>query len=339
MNLRVTAAAHPSLALVKYWGNADDALNIPANSSIAVNLGSARTTTSVTFAPDLERDKVSIDGHAAQGESYARVVRHLDRVRALAQARELASAGQRAVVESHNNFPASAGIASSASAFAALSLAAAKAAGLDLDERQLSILARKGSGSACRSISGGFVEWEAGDSDETSFARQIAPASHWALKITTVILDKQAKTVSSTEGHHLAWTSPFFQARLEALPRTLEVVRQALLDRDFATLGHTTEREAVSMHVVMMTSFVEDKDWLSGIYYWQPETLALIHAIQTWRRDGLAVYFTIDAGHNVHLLCEAQHQAELEQALDRLLPNLGARYLVSDLGGGAWIET
>ena len=337
MTLRITAAAHPSLALVKYWGNADDALNIPANSSIAVNLGSARTTTSVTFVPDLERDKVSIDGHAAQGEAYDRVVRHLDRVRALAQAKGMSSADLRAVVESDNNFPASAGIASSASAFAALSLAATKAAGLDLDERQLSILARKGSGSACRSIPGGFVEWEAGDSDETSFARQIAPASHWALKITTVILDEQAKTISSTEGHHVAWTSPFFQARLDALPQTLEVVRQALLDRDFATLGHTTEREAVSMHVVMMTSFVEDKDWLSGIYYWQPETLALIHAVQTWRRDGLAVYFTIDAGHNVHLLCQSEDQAELERALGRLLPDLGGTYLVSRLGPGAWI--
>jgi diphosphomevalonate decarboxylase len=337
MSLRVTAAAHPSLALVKYWGNVDDALNIPANSSISVNLGSARTTATVAFVPDLERDKVAIDGQAAQGEAYDRVVRHLDRVRALVQAKGLASAGQRAVVESHNNFPASAGIASSASAFAALSLAAAKAAGLDLDERQLSILARKGSGSACRSIPGGFVEWEAGDSDETSFARQIAPASHWDLRVTTVILDERAKTVSSTAGHRVARTSPFYRARLGALPRTLETVRQALLDRDFDTLGRATEREAVSMHVVMMTSFVEGQDWLSGIYYWQPETLALIHAVQAWRRDGLAVYFTIDAGHNVHLLCEAQRQAELEQALDRLLPDPGGRYLVSEPGGGAWI--
>lgn len=338
MNLQVTAVAHPSLALVKYWGNADDALHIPANSSIAVNLSGARTTTSVVFVPGLEKDEASIDGQAAQGKDYARVVRHLDRVRALAGARSLAESNLCAVVESHNDFPASAGIASSASAFAALSLAASRAAGLDLDERQLSVLARKGSGSACRSIPGGFVEWVAGTDDETSYARQIAPPEYWDLRITTLVLNAQPKEVSSWEGHWAARTSPFFQARLEALPQTLDVVRRALRDRDFRTLGQAIEREAVSMHVITMTSHLKDRPWLSGIYYWQPETMALIQAVQTWRRDGLEVYFTIDAGHNVHVLCERACQAELEGRLDRMLPDLGGMYLVSRPGRGAWIE-
>lgn len=331
MALKVTAAAHPSLALVKYWGKTDEALNIPANSSISVNLSAARTTTTVAFVPGQARDEVTLDGRIARGEAYDRVVRHLDRVR------RLAGVTHRAAVESHNSFPASAGIASSSSAFAALSLAASRAAGLQLDERQLSVLARKGSGSACRSIPGGFVEWVAGTGDETSYARQIAPPEHWDLRITTVILDERAKEVSSPEGHRVARTSPFYQARLDALPRTLAVVRQALLDKDFRTLGQAVEREAVSMHVVAMTSRLQDRSWLSGIYYWRPGTLALIHAVQEWRCQGLEVYFTIDAGHNVHLLCQSGHQSELETELDRVLPGLGARYLVSEPGRGVWI--
>jgi diphosphomevalonate decarboxylase len=331
MNLQVTAVAHPNLALVKYWGNADEALNLPANSSISINLGGARTTTSAVFVPGRKEDGVTLDGRAARGETHERVVRHLDRVR------HLAGIDSRALVASHNDFPASAGIASSASAFAALSLAASQAASLNLDERQLSILARKGSGSASRSIPGGFVEWEAGDSDETSYARQIAPPAHWDLRITTVILDERAKGVSSSRGHQVSGTSPFYRARLDALPKTLSAVRQALLARDFHTLGHAVEREAVSMHVVAMTSHLKDRPWLSGIYYWQPGTLTLIHAVQEWRRQGLEVYFTIDAGHNVHLLCEGEHQAALERRLEDELRRVIKRYLVSEPGRGAWI--
>jgi len=331
MALKVTARAHPNLAFVKYWGNADDALNIPANSSISVNLDGATTTTSVVFLADLERDQLTVDGRVATPAAYGRVVRHLDRVR------RLAGVTRRAIVESGNDFPASAGIASSASAFAALSLAASRAAGLDLDERQLSVLARKGSGSACRSIPGGFVEWAAGSDDETSYACQIAPPEHWDLRITTVIIDEGPKDVSSSEGHRAAGTSPFYRARLDALPQTLATVRQALLDKDLGTFGLAVEREAVSMHAVTMTSWLADRPWLSGVYYWQPGTLALILAVQEWRRQGLEVYFTIDAGQNVHLLCEGERQAKLEAALDRALVDVGGRTLVSAPGRGAWV--
>jgi diphosphomevalonate decarboxylase len=331
MGLKVTARAHPSLALVKYWGNADDGLNIPANASIAVNLDGATTTTSAVFVAGQERDVVQIDGRAAAPKAYARVVRHLDRVR------RLAGISDRAVVESHNDFPAASGIASSASAFAALSLAASKAAGLSLDDRELSILARKGSGSACRSVLGGFVEWVAGADDQTSYARQIAPPAHWDLRIVTVIVGRQAKDVSSADGHRAARTSSFYQARLDTLPQTLAVVRQAVLDRDMRTLGLAVEREAVSMHVVAMTSCLQDRPWLSGIYYWQPETLAVMHAVQAWRRQGLEVYFTIDAGQNVHLLCEGQLQEEVTLRLAEYLHNTYQRYLVSGPGRGAWV--
>ena len=328
---KVTAKAHPNLALVKYWGKLDDELNIPASSSISVNLSGATTTTTVVFVTGAEADSVMIDGQAASPKAFARVAKHLDRVR------QLAGTTARARVESWNDFPASAGIASSASAFAALSLAASRAAGLSLAERELSSLARKGSGSACRSIPDGFVEFVAGGEDDTAYARQLFPPEHWDMRITTLIIDQRPKEVSSSEGHQATRTSPFYEAWLAALPPTLETVRRALADKDFRTLGMAVERQAIAMHAVAMTSSLADRDWLSGIYYWAPGTVSLIQAVQDWRRQSLEVYLTIDAGPNVHLLCEAKDQAELERDLGCLLLALGGRCLVSRPAAGARI--
>jgi len=214
----------------------------------------------------------------------------------------------RARVISRNNFPMAAGLASSASAFAALSLAATRAAGLDLGEQELSILARLGSGSACRSVPGGFALWLAGDSHETSFAHQIAPPEHWALRDLIAIVSRAPKAVSSGAGHAAAETSPFFKARLATLPRRLEEVKEALLARDFPALGRAIEEEAISLHVVAMTS-------RPPIYYWLPTTVRLINEVQRWRAEGLEVYFTFDAGPNVHLICQAENAAEVERRL------------------------
>jgi diphosphomevalonate decarboxylase len=328
--VKVTAAAHPNLAVVKYWGKADASLNLPANSSISVNLGSATTTTSVTFSPGLNEDRIWINAAEADAKARARVSRHLDRVRLLA------GIADRALVESANDFPASAGIASSASAFAALSLAASRAAGLELSERELSILARQGSGSACRSIPNGWARWEAGCDDQSSYAHQIAPPDHWDVRVTTVIFSEQAKEITSSEGHEIARTSPFFAARLAELDRTLETVQDALLHREFARFGMAVEREAVSMHAIAMTA-APGEGWLSGVYYWQPWTMGMIQHVQGWRRAGLPVYLTIDAGPNVHLLCEANNQSALEAALTEILSMMGGRYIVSSPSRGAWV--
>jgi len=331
MNDAVTAAAHPNLALVKYWGKVDAALNIPTNSSLSINLGGAITTTTVQFLSDLEEDQVTLNGRVADQATTGRVSRHLDWVRGMA------GVATRASVNSHNDFPTAAGMASSASAFAALSLAASRAAGLKLDERQLSILARKGSGSACRSIHGGYVEWVAGESDESSYAYQVAPTEHWDLRVVTVVQQAEPKEISSTAGHQAVWSSPLFRARLETVPATLDAVRAAVLARDFEALALTVEREAVSMHAIAMTGRLEGADWLSGLYYWQPETLRLIHAVQDWRKTGLAVSFTIDAGPNVHLICPVGTLPELMRQLYPVLAELGATTIVSPPGEGAWL--
>jgi len=300
-----TAVAHPNIAFIKYWGVADADLRLPANSSISMNLGNAETRTTVRFLPDAAPgtpDRLILNNREVAGPERDRVSLHLDRIRTRA------GITFPAEVMSSNNFPAAAGIASSASAFAALTLAGCAAAGLNLTEREASILARLGSGSACRSIPGGFVEWLAGTTSDTSYAHSLAPADHWDLRDLVVLVSQQAKPISSTAGHQSAPTSPFFRARLETLPARLAQVRRAIHERDFAALAEATEADAIAMHAVMMTS-------RPPIYYWQPETIRLIQATLRWRAAGLPVCFTIDAGPNVHLIT-------LPEAQDRLLESI-----------------
>jgi diphosphomevalonate decarboxylase len=198
----------------------------------------------------------------------------------------------------------------------------------------LSILARRGSGSACRSVFGGFAEWLQGESDESSYAVPLAPPHHWDLRVLTVIVSHRPKPISSLSGHRAAWSSPFFEARLGTLIDALATVREAILNRDFAGLTLAVECEAVSMHAVAMTSRLPEARWLSGLYYWDPATLRLIHAVQEWRRQNLPVCLTIDAGPNVHLICEQNAQSTVEDHLAPLLDELGAEVIVSPPGGG-----
>lgn len=320
--LKATAVACANIAFVKYWGKRDAELNLPANSSLSMNLDRLTTITTVEFSPDYDDDLVILDGREERGETRQRIVAHLDRVRAMARLRA------RARVISKNSFPSGAGLASSASGFAALSLAASRAAGLELSQRELSILARFGSGSACRSIPGGFSEWTAGSSSEESLAEQIAPPEHWDLRDVIALVSRAKKPVGSTEGHSLAPSSPFFQARLASLADRLTKAKAALLEKDLATLGPLIEEDAISMHAVMMTS-------RPPIYYWLPSSIQLIHEVQNWRAEGLEVYFTLDAGPNVHLICQAADQAEVERRLRDIEEVL--EVIVSGPGPGAQV--
>jgi diphosphomevalonate decarboxylase len=317
---KATAVACANIAFIKYWGKRDAELNLPANSSLSMNLDRLTTVTTVEFSPDCADDVVILDRREERGESRRRIVTHLDRVRTMA------GLSARARVISENSFPTGAGLASSSSGFAALSLAASKAAGLELSQRELSILARFGSGSACRSIPGGFTEWTAGASSEESFAKQIAPPDHWDLRDVIAIVSRAHKRVGSTEGHSLAATSHLHQARVASVADRLPRARAALLEKDLATLGRLIEEDAVSMHAVMMTS-------RPPIYYWLPSSVRLIHEVQHWRAEGLEVYFTFDAGPNVHLICQATDQAEVEKRLKDIEEVL--EVIVSGPGPGA----
>jgi len=324
MKTSATALAHPNIALIKYWGNRDNDLRLPMNGSISMNLDGLFARTIVTFDSSLRADALTINGHNVSGKGLERVSFILDLVRAAAGTRDPAS------VTSENNFPTGAGIASSAAAFAALALAASKAAGLNLSEPQLSRLARRGSGSACRSIPGGFVEWTVGAGDEDSFAKSIAPPEHWDLADCVTVVSAGHKKTGSTEGHAIAGTSPLQAARVTDSPRRLDLCRRAVMERDFEALASIVELDSDMMHAVMMTS-------TPALHYWESASVAVMQAVRDWRAEGLPVCYTVDAGPNVHVLCPLGVKDEAEKRL-RKIPGV-LNVLTARAGGPAkWVD-
>jgi diphosphomevalonate decarboxylase len=316
--LTATAKANSNIAFIKYWGNRDNALRLPVNGSISMNLDGLETRTTVAFDPARASDSLTLNGSRVTGKGLERVSAFLDLVR------EMARFDLRAAVASRNNFPSGAGIASSAAAFAALALAATRAAGFDLEPVALSRLARRGSGSACRSVPGGFVEWTAGTSDIDSYAVSIAPPDHWPMVDCIAIVSTAHKPTGSTEGHALAGTSLLQGARVEDAPRRLSICREAILKRDFSAFAGIVELDSTLMHAVMMTS-------TPPLFYWQPKTMTIMQAIREARAKGLAACTTVDAGPNVHVICE-KASAEAVVKLVGSLP--GVREVRVAQGGG-----
>jgi len=300
-----TAIAHPNIAFIKYWGNRDDSLHLPSNGSISMCLEGLTTRTQVTFDPALTADTLTLNGTSIQGAGLNRAQAFLDHVR------KMAGKNIYAQVESANNFPSGVGIASSASGFAALALASAHALGLQPSEKELSRLARLGSGSACRSIPRGFVEWQAGDTDSDSFAFSIAPPEHWHLIDCIAIIDTAHKAIGSAEGMAHAHTSPLQAGRLATAPERLALCRQAILTRDFEAFAVVLELDSALMHEVMRTS-------TPSMVYMQPLTSTILAQVKSWRAQGHAVCATVDAGPNVHVICLAEEQDAVTNKLHEL---------------------
>ena len=305
----VTATAGTNIALVKYWGKRDAALNLPATGSLSLTLAELGTTTRVRFAADAGApdggDRVLFDGAAAPAPFAARVSRFLDLVRGQA------GLALPAEVTTRNAVPTAAGLASSASGFAALALAAARAAGLTLDAAQLSALARRGSGSAARSIFGGFVEMAAGSRPDgaDAAAHPLLPAEAWDVRLVIAVTASGAKAVGSTEAmDRTAATSPYHQAWLDSVSVDLADARAALAGRDLAALGAVAERSALRMHASALAA-------VPPILYWSPATVAALHALWAARAAGLAAYATIDAGPHVKALCRAADAAAVAATL------------------------
>ncbi len=321
---KATAVSCSNIAFIKYWGNYDPRLRMPLNDSLSMNLDALTTLTTVEFDEALENDEVVLGGLPADDRTRTRVSEHLDRIRALAKITT------KARVHSRNSFPSAAGLASSASAFAALTLAATQAAGLELSERNLTILARQGSGSAARSIPAGFVEWLAAtnvtSTSEQSYARQLLPPDAWDLRDVIAIVSADAKPTSSSEGHALVNTSPFLGERLSRLPIRYHRVRRELLNKNLVGMGNDIEAEAIELHMLAMTS-------RPPIFYWAPGTVRVMEAVRQWRSQGLKAYYTLDAGPNVHILAEL---ADADQVAARLRELTDVReILFSGPGGGA----
>ncbi|MEO1162812.1 MAG: diphosphomevalonate decarboxylase [Chloroflexota bacterium] len=300
-----TARAHPNIAFIKYWGNRNNTLRLPANSSLSMNLAGLHTETTVTWDDSLSADTLSLNSETASQPALERVAFHLDYLR------DRLGISAYASVESHNTFPTGTGIASSASAFAALTLAAVVAAGQELTERELTTLARLGSGSASRSIPAGFVEWYTANTHEDSYAKTIAPADHWDLVDLIAIVSDQHKRTTSSSGHTTAQTSDLQDARVDGAQARLDTVRQAILDRDFPTFADVVEEDSNLMHAVMMTS-------KPPLFYWKPTTLTIMEEIRAWRSEGLNVCYTLDAGPNVHCICVREDAPAVRERLEKL---------------------
>jgi len=303
-----TAVAGTNIALVKYWGKRDAGLNLPAVGSLSLTLDGLSTRTTVAFDGKLAADALVLNGADADARALGRVSKFLDIVRTRTGLRE------RARVESTNDFPTAAGLASSASAFAALALAATRAAGVTLGDAELSVLARRGSGSAARSIFGGFVEMARGDRPDgrDAVAAPVAGGDAWPdIRLVVAVTSDAAKAIGSTEAmERTARTSPYYASWIASVAPDLAEARAAIAVRDLPRLGAVAERSALRMHACALAAE-------PGILYWTPATLAAITAVKALRATSIAAFFTIDAGPHVKVLCAAPDAARVAEALLR----------------------
>lgn len=300
-----TAVAHPNIALCKYWGKRDRALNLPSNGSLSLTLGPWATTTTVTWGA--EADAVLLDGATARPQEARRVLTLLDR---------LAPHRPPVRVESRNDLPTAAGLASSASGFAALVLAADAAAGTGLGAAALRVLARLGSGSATRSLDGGWVRWDRGDRDDglDSHGRALAPQDHWDVRMVVGVVDAGRKHTGSTDGMlHTQATSPFHAAWTVLAEADLDLAEAAVRRRDLEALGTVMERNTMRMHATYLAA--DPPGW-----YLAPDTLRALATVRDLRARGIGAWATMDAGPNVKVLCAAYDAPGVAAALGEVVP-------------------
>lgn len=297
------ARAYTNIALIKYWGKKDEELILPMNNSLSLTLDAFYTETTVSFDPALQADTFLLDGQLQNTAATAKISRFLDLLR------ELAGTKLRAAVTSENFVPTAAGLASSASGLAALAAAGNAALQLGLDDSQLSRLARRGSGSACRSIFGGFVEWEQGTDDLTSLAHPLAANGFENdLAMLFVLINDKQKDVSSRDGmRRTVATSAFYPGWLASLPEDLATIKQAIATQDFTALGRITEANGLKMHATTLAA-------VPPFTYWSPQSLLAMDLVRQLRATGTECYFTMDAGPNVKVLCRRQDEAAVQQA-------------------------
>jgi diphosphomevalonate decarboxylase len=297
------AVACANIALAKYWGKRDVALNLPAVPSLSLTLEGLETHTEVTLLDDALDDRVTLDGSPASSKEAARVSAMLERIRVLSGS-EL-----RAQVVTENRFPTASGLASSASGFAALAGAACAAYGLEADDALLSRLARASSASAARSIHGGFVRLPAGiEGDDSLAATPLFGPDHWDVRLVIAVVTGARKKVGSTEGMERSrLTSPFYDAWLEAAPRLEATIADGVAQRDLDIVGPRMEESTLAFHACAMASS-------PAVIYLAPVTLAVLERVRALRDEGVAAYATMDAGPHVKILCEARDEARVLEA-------------------------
>ncbi|AIS58514.1 diphosphomevalonate decarboxylase [Listeria ivanovii] len=307
--MRATAIAHTNVALIKYWGKRDEQLILPANSSLSFTVDKFYTKTTIEWDDNLKHDRFILDG---EEKTDAKVTRFIDKMR------EEFGLNARALIISENHVPTAAGLASSASAFAALALAGSHAAGRNDTQQYISKLARFGSGSASRSIYGDFVIWEKGELADGSDSFAVPFTKKLSDKISMVIavVSDKKKKVSSRDGmRSTVETSPFFKNWVAAAESDLEEMKQAILAEDFIKVGEITEQNGMKMHATTLGAE-------PPFTYFKPLSLEIMDAVRELRGNGIPAYFTMDAGPNVKVICERKNERIVAEKLSELTKNV-----------------
>lgn len=312
------ARAHTNIALIKYWGKRDKTLFLPMNSSLSMTLDAFYTDTQVTFDEALAEDTFFLNGVLQTEEERRKITAFLDLFRG-----EIAET-RRACVVSYNFVPTAAGLASSASAFAALALSINQALGLKKDTQALSTYARRGSGSSTRSLFGGFVEWEMGTCSEDSLAVPIEDAT-WDVGMLVLVLSSEKKAVASRVGmEHTVATSPFYPAWVSSAKKDLVAIKQAIGARDFKQMGKIAEHNSMKMHATTLSSN-------PPFTYWTPESIRMQQLVRQIREEtGIEAYMTMDAGPNVKVLCQV---SDMERLVERFAQHLPKEKIITSLLG------
>jgi len=321
---KITVTAPANIAFIKYWGNTDD--NLPLNSSISMTLDHCMTTTTAEHTDAQENSILIADDQDVFHELSTADIKGKKAYEQVERIRNMSGTKDFLKITTKNSFPSNTGIASSASGFAALTAAAVLAYGMNdffEDKKELSKLVRQsGSGSAARSVYGGFVELLTGKNSEDAYAVQLADEKHWGLCDIVAIVNGSSKKISSSEGHRSARTSPYFETRLAEMDSRINLTREAIKEKDFEKLGIATERDTISMHMIMMSS-------QHPLYYWESGTIEVMKHVIAWReQEHIQIYFSIDAGANVHVICEEKNVDEIEirlNALDSVIKTISNR--------------
>lgn len=307
--------AHTNIALIKYWGKRNQSLFLPLTSSLSMTLNAFYTDTRAYFIENATSDIFYLDGQLQSEKETAKVSKFIDLFRSQA------SSSQRVCVESYNHVPTAAGLASSASAYAALACALNALFELNLSAQALSVFARQGSGSASRSLFGGFVEWHKGEEDDSasSFAEPFDKGD-WDIAMLAVIVNSQKKKMSSREGMQLTVeTSPFYTLWPQEVAQDLIAIKHAIKERNFNAVGRIAEHNAMKMHATMIAAN-------PSFTYWEADSLCAMNCVRMLRENGVDCYFTMDAGPNVKVLCR---QSELNKVHDYFSQFFDASRLVS----------
>jgi phosphomevalonate decarboxylase len=318
--MKATATAHPIQGLVKYHGMRDERLRMPYHDSISVCTAPSHTRTTVAFDDSLDGDRYVVDGDTVTGRGAERIRTVVDEVR------DRANLDRPVRLESENSFPTNVGLGSSASGFAAAAVALVEAAGLDLDHPTVSTIARRGSASAARAVTGGFSDLAAGLDDEDCRSERLDVPADFEddIRIVAGLVPSYKET---DQAHSEAADSHMFQARLAHVHGQLARMREALRAGAFERVFELAEHDSLSLAATTMTG-------PSGWVYWHPRTLEIFETVRNLREEGVPVYFSVDTGASVYVDTSAEYAERVEAAI----ADCGVETRIWTVGGPARIE-